>query len=69
VIDHKEIADPQTITDVMDRAFKENGLDVMQHEHTKVEDDWKRGKRHITVQSRKVFTVGEVPWLKEKKSK
>jgi len=26
VIDHKEIADPQTITDVMDRAFKEKPI-------------------------------------------
>lgn len=67
-IDHKDIMDPQTITDINEALFEANDMDMHVNEMVKFEDDHKKGVRHITVKNTKYFNVPEVPWLKKKKS-
>ena len=45
----------QTITPVMDRLFKERGLDMSRHEVVKLEDDPDRKERVITVRLKTYF--------------
>lgn len=51
VIDHSKISGSQNITPAMDREFKARGLDLHRHEVTSLNDDFKSGKRIITVKN------------------
>lgn len=57
-IPHAEIADPQTITQVNVRKFKEAGLDIHKNEVDRLEDDHRRGERILTVRNPKFFDMG-----------
>lgn len=58
VIDHAEISDSRTITDVNIKKFKEHGLDIHKNEVEKLDDDFKTGKRHLKIKNTKYFG----PW-------
>ena len=57
-IQHKEIADSQTITRVNERKFRELGLDIHRHEVEKIEDDHSRGERIMKIKNTKYYG----PW-------
>jgi hypothetical protein len=56
-VKHEDIRDPQTITKVVDKAFREKGLDMHRHEATH-EDDHTRGTRTYKIKNVKYFG----PW-------
>jgi hypothetical protein len=58
LIDHKDIADPQTITAVNEKKFKEAGLDMHKNEVDALEDDHKKGVRRLKIRNPKYFG----PW-------
>lgn len=63
LIPHAEIGNPQTITPIMERKFKEAGLDMHHHEVTDLHDDFDKGVRKLTVHTPRVFfTVPGLPW-------
>lgn len=64
VIDHELIRNPQTITQVQEKAFKDHGLDMHANEVNEIIDDHKAGKRILKVKNTKYFTVPDMPWLK-----
>ncbi len=49
IIPHSEIQNPQTITDVNRRAFKEAGLDIHKHDVREMHDDHTRGVRVMKI--------------------
>ena len=57
-LDHKDISDAQKITEVTDNAFKAKDVNLHVHEVTNMEDDFKTGKRHLTVKNTKYFSTG-----------
>lgn len=62
-IPHDKIRDAQTITQVQRKAYKDAGVDMSKNDVVGLEDDFKKGKRTITVKgNRKYFNVGRVPW-------
>lgn len=63
-IDHKDISDSQNLTPQMEKEFKKRGLDLHRHEVEKIEDDFKTGKRHLSVKCTKYHAIGNVPWHK-----
>lgn len=65
IIEHGEISNPQTITQVMERKFEANDLDLHKHEVEVLEDDRRRGVRRLRVKNSKFFTIGEIPWHKK----
>ena len=64
ILDHKNIQDPQTITQVTKEAFESKGLDIHTHEVEDIDDDFRRGKRRLRVKNTKYFAIGNVPWHK-----
>ena len=48
-IPYSRIANPQTITDVNKRAFKEAGLDIHKHDVREMHDDHSRGERVMKI--------------------
>ena len=58
IIDHSEISNPQTITDVNIKAFKTAGLDIHVNEVEDIHDDHKAGKRRIRIKNTRYFG----PW-------
>ena len=58
-IPHDQIATTQTITPAMERAFKEQGLDLHRHEVEKLEDDFGTKERVLKVKTRKYFIMGK----------
>lgn len=64
LIDHKEIQNPQTITQTVVNKFKEQGLDVHMNEVRVLDDDYKKGVRKLEVVNTKYFSVGNIPWKK-----
>ncbi len=66
VIDHKDIKDPNTITDVQEARFKAEGLNMHVHEVDKLVDDHDKGKRIISVKNTKYFFIPYLPWLHKK---
>ncbi len=48
-IPYSQIANPQTITDVNRRAFKEAGLDIHKHDVREIHDDHTRGVRVMKI--------------------
>jgi len=64
LINHKDIQDPQTITEVMENKFKEHDLDLHRHEVEVIDDDDKSGIRKLRVKNTKYFAVGNIPWHK-----
>jgi len=58
VIDHSEIKNPQTITQVQQQKFKEAGVDMHKNEVMSLEDDHKKGKRIISLKNTKYFDMG-----------
>ncbi len=62
IIDHSKLTDPQTITPITKRIFKEHGLDTKIHEVVGLEDDGEgdgcqKGKRIVKVRVRKYFDM------------
>jgi hypothetical protein len=57
-IDHDEISNSQTITEVNEKKFKEQGLDIHVNEVEEINDDHKARKRHIKIKNTKYFG----PW-------
>ena len=55
IIPHSEIKDNQTITGVMERKFKEQGLDLHVNEVEDMQDDHKKGMRRLRVKNTKYF--------------
>ena len=55
IIPHSEIKDTQAITGVMERKFKEQGLDLHVNEVEDMQDDHKRGVRKLRVKNTKYF--------------
>lgn len=55
LVPHDQIRDPNKITDVNERVFKENGLDMHHHEVDKLEDDHRRGVRRYKVRGPRTF--------------
>ena len=62
ILEHKDIKNSQTITEVMDKKFKEKGLNLHVNEVKSLEDDMKKGIRKIEVINTKYFTVPPLPW-------
>jgi hypothetical protein len=54
-IPHDAIRDAQTITDVMERIFKENDLDLHTNEVVEISDDFSTGERVLQVSKKKYF--------------
>lgn len=50
------INNSQSITPIMDRLFKERGLDMSRHEVVKLEDDPDRRERVLTIRLKTYFT-------------
>ena len=48
-IPHSQIQNPQTITNVNRRAFKEAGLDIHKHDVREMHDDHARGERVMKI--------------------
>lgn len=61
IINHSDIKDSKTITNVIENKFKENGLDIHRHEVEILEDDNRKGIRRLQVKNSKYFLV-KVPW-------
>lgn len=62
-IDHKTIGDSQNITPVMEKEFNKRGLDIHRHEVESLNDDFKTGKRHLTVKNTQYFQgIGAEAW-------
>lgn len=57
-IPHKDIEDPDKITKVNARKFKENGLDIHKNEVVSLEDDHEKKERVIKVKNTKYFFMG-----------
>jgi len=64
ILDHKDIEDPQTITQVTKNAFESKGLDLHRHEVENIDDDFKNKKRRLRIKNTKYFAIGNVPWHK-----
>lgn len=57
-INHSEIKNPQEITKVVARKFKEQGLNHHVHEVIKLADDFSKGVRHLKIRNTKYFFQG-----------
>jgi hypothetical protein len=64
IIPHSELQNAQTITQVMDKKFKEQNLNIHMNDVVDLQDDFKKGVRKIEVKNSKVFFMGNVPWKK-----
>ena len=64
IVEHKNIANSKTITNVMENIFKANDLNIHKDEVKSLEDDMKKGIRKIEVINTKYFIVPEMPWKK-----
>jgi hypothetical protein len=59
------IKDPQTITDVQERAFQREGLSMHRHEVDALVDDHDKQERILMVKTpRRFFVVPDLPWLR-----
>lgn len=58
VIPFNELSNPQTITDVNIKKFKEQGLDIHTHEVDSLEDDHKKKVRRLKIKNTKYFFMG-----------
>lgn len=67
IIPHKEISDPQKITQVMIKKFKEIDLDIHVNEVESLEDCHKTKTRILKIKNTKYFNMPQAPWLKDKK--
>ena len=68
IIPHENIRNSQTITHVMHTEFQSRGLNMHVNEVDRLEDDFKKGVRVLTIKSTKYFTVPDLPWLKKKET-
>lgn len=59
LIPHEEISDPQKITQVMVRKFKEQGLNIHVHEVEELEDDFKKAVRKLKIKNTKYFIMSK----------
>ena len=53
----EQINNSQTITPIMERIFRERGLDMSRHEVTKLEDDPDKKERVLTVRRKTYVTL------------
>jgi len=65
IVEHKDIANSKTITNVMENIFKAKGLNIHKDEVEILEDDPRKGLRRLQVKNTKYFPVGNVPWHKK----
>ena len=61
-INHSEISNPETITKVNEKIFKDHGIDLHVNEVVDLKDDMVKGIRHLEVKVSKYFMVPELPW-------
>lgn len=54
-IPFSQIDNSQTITGVMERIFKERGLDMSRHEVVKLENDYDKQVRVLTIRPKTYF--------------
>lgn len=60
---HKDIQDPQTITETTRNKFKEHDLNINVNEVESLHDDFNTGERILNVKTPTLtFSVGDVPW-------
>ena len=59
-IPYREISDPQKITQVNIKKFREQGLSIHRHEVEKIEDDHGRQERVLKIKNTKYYG----PWSK-----
>ena len=57
-VPHGTISNSQTLTEEMERRFKEQGLDLHRHEVEKLEDDFGTKERVLRVKNTKYFIQG-----------
>jgi len=57
-VSHEKLSDPQTITEVNKRAFKEAGLDIHKNDVVELIDDHSKGKRIYKIKNTKFFDMG-----------
>lgn len=57
VIDHERLRDPNTITPITQKAFKDAGFDIHRDEAT-TEDDHGKGKRVYKIRNVRYFDLG-----------
>lgn len=69
IIEHKDINNAQNITQVMERKFKENDVDLHRNEVRVLEDDHKKGIRKLEVVNTKFFVVPDLPWKNSHRNK
>ncbi|MCH7557722.1 MAG: hypothetical protein IIB56_09740 [Planctomycetes bacterium] len=55
LIDHDEIRDSQTITGVIERKFKERGLNIHMNDVERLYDDHDKKVRVLTIKNTKYF--------------
>ena len=60
----EKIQDSQTITPVMEKTFKDNGVNIHTHEVKNVTDDFKRGVRVLDIKATRYCFIGNIPWHK-----
>ncbi len=53
---HDELGDSQTITGIMERKFKEMGLDLHRHEVVDLVDDFGNKERVLKIKTTRYFT-------------
>ena len=58
VVPHKDLADPSTITQVNEKMFKDNDLDIHRHEVQDITDDFERKVRRYKIKNTKYFDMG-----------
>ena len=64
LVQHNEIQNSQTITQVMERKFKEKDVNIHLNDVVDIQDDFKKGIRKISIKNSKLFFMGDVPWKK-----
>lgn len=53
---HDELGNSQTITGIMERKFKEAGLDLHLNDVLELEDDYRKKERVLKIKTTKYFT-------------
>jgi len=59
VVPHKDLADPQTITQVNEKMFKDHDLDIHVNEVQDITDDFERKVRRYKIKNTKYFDMGK----------
>jgi len=58
VVPHKDLANPQTITQVNEKMFKDNDLNIHVNEVQDITDDFERKVRRYKIKNTRYFDMG-----------